>query len=415
MVFLQCCLIVILGAGTPSAAAPDSVSITLNEALVLARQHAPEPRRILAARRAAQTAQFRTLAPSPLVASVEYGFIPRGAAISGFGERTFALDQTLPNPVSMYHRIKEGKALRGQMGDEAREALRAYSATVTGAYYRSIVQRERLAFARQQRDGAATIMHMAEVRHKAGDAARIEMQTAKTVFAESDIFFEREEIRVQQALMELSALLGAGENGTTVYVPTDSLPHPVLRLSDEELLSAVLQRSPGIQAARRGVEAARASASLAVSDIFPSFSVGVMQQRQAGSSAMYGFRVGLAVPLWFAFDQHRAIESTDARVTEAEERLRALEITTRSWVLSSIAALRARERELLRYEQEIVPQAGDLVRMSERAWSAGESAFLDVVQARRRYSDIAIDALDTHAAYLEIWTELQSMLDEEEL
>ncbi len=415
MLILRYCLILVLGTGTLSAASPDTVFVSLNEALALARRHAPEPRRILASQKAETAAQFRTLSPPPLTASVEYGFIPRGAAISGFGERTFALDQTLPNPVSMYYRIREGAALRDRIGDDAREAMRVYMAAVTRAYNAVVVQRERLAFARQQREDAALLLRAAEARHNAGDAAMIEVHSAGTMFAEADIAFGREELREQQGLLGLATLLGGEEGEAAVYVPSDSLPHPLVTLSDDEVLSAVMDRSPGIQAARSGLKAAQASASLAVSDIFPSFSVGVMEQRQAGSGAMYGVRVGLAVPLWFAFDQNRAIEATNARVTASEEELRAAEITTRSWVRSTLAMLRARLREVLRYEQEIVPQALALVQMSERAWSAGESAFLEVVQARRYYSNIAIDALDTRSAYLELWTEIQSMLDQEEL
>lgn len=415
MILIKFGFILFLGTGAVSAASPDTISVTLSEALALARQHAPEPRRILSAYKAEAASQLRTLSPPPLNASLEYGFIPRGAAISGFGERTFALDQTLPNPVSMYYRIREGAALRDRIGDDAREAMRIYTSAVTRAYFAAVVQRDRVFFAQQQRDDAELLLRAAEARHKAGDAAIIDVHTARTLFAEADIDLEREGARNQQVMLGLTALLGVGEGERAVYVPTDSLPHPLILMSDDEVLYAVLGRSPGIQAARNSLKAAQASASLAISDVLPSFSIGVMEQRQAGSGAMYGVRVGMAVPLWFAFDQNRAIEATRAHITASEEALRSTELITRSWVRSSMTALHARLREVLRYEQEILPQAHALVQMSERAWAAGEAAFLDVVQTRRYYNDIAIDALETRSAYLATWTEIQSMLDKEEL
>lgn len=130
---------------------------------------------------------------------------------------------------------------------------------------------------------------------------------------------------------------------------------------------------------------------------------------------MYGVRVGLAVPLWFAFDQGRAIESADARLEAAAEGLRAVETETRRWVLSALAALHVREREAQRYTREIVPAAHELVQLSERAWNAGEAGFLEVVQARRHYAEVSAAAVDAHLAMLGIWTEIQSLIDQENL
>ena len=130
---------------------------------------------------------------------------------------------------------------------------------------------------------------------------------------------------------------------------------------------------------------------------------------------MYGVRVGLAVPLWFAFDQGRAIESADARLEAAVEGLRAVETETRGWVLSALAALHVRERETQRYAGEIVPAARELVQLSERAWSAGEAGFLEVVQARRHLADVSAAAIDAHLAMLGIRTEIQSLIDQEEI
>lgn len=414
---MRCIRIALLLFLIPAAALAqeaDTVRLSLHEALTMARSNGLESRRADALRRQADAAVLRSLSPPPPEVSLEYAFVPRGAALSEYGERSIALEQELPSPFALVYRHREASAVRRQVTAETREALRDYHTRVTTGYYRLAAQYRRVAIAEQLLASAAFEARAAEVRFDAGDAARTELLAARTMRTEAENVLTRRRAEADRERISFTVLLGVPAAERSVYVPADSLALPVLVLADAAVRDVVISHSPAIRAAHSALEAARAASSLAVANLFPSFTVGVMDQREAGSGASYGVSVGLSVPLWFALDNRGAMNAAEARVAEAQVRLEATELALRGWVDAALTEFHARRTEAERYRNTVLPEARELLELTTRGWSAGETSFFDVIQARRYYSSAADDALTAIVACLETWTEIQSLLNLEE-
>lgn len=407
-------VLLLLSAGLQAQQA-DTVRITLDEALHRAETRSFEPQRIDALRGQAESAALRTLAPPPPELSVEYGFIPRGAAIGDYGERSIAIDQVFPSPFSLYYRYREAAAKREETGTELHDALRAFRNHVTRGYVHLAATTRRVAISEEIAEGAAFEARAAELRFSTGDAAKTDVLAARAMRTEAELARDRMRAELRKAHIAFATLLaGEGAEEDLVFLPVDTLALPGTLPGEEDIRRTIMDRSPRIRAARSALDAARASSSLALANLLPAISVGVMDQREPGRQAMYGVRVGVAVPLWFVFDQRHAIRQADARVAEAEVLFAQARAGVRAWIRTALTEYRLKREEAHRYQAEVLPEARQLLALTKKGWTAGETGFLEVIQAQRYYATASDEALSALVACLDIWTELQSLLKLEE-
>lgn len=415
MIINRVVILLLAGVMQAFAQSPDTLRLSLVEALDIASQHAAEVRIAAAVRtRIEENTRRQNSLPPPQV-SVEYGFIPRASNPSNYGERTIAIDQVIPSPFSWYYAFQEGAAIRSQAKAEEAAAVQLLMNRVRLQYWRLAAQSRRTVLAEAQFTRSTKLAEATKLRFEAGEVGKAEVLASQAMLSQAHILLERQRMQEQLESYAFAAAIGRGELADKIrYAPTDSFRVIPLPVEENQLVNTVLERSASIAAARSSVEAAKASSRQAYSDVLPAFSVGIMDQRQAGFSASYGFRVGLSVPLWFAFDQRRGILGAEARVLQSEAELELVIQSIRIRVLSRLEEFRMRSREAERYEQSLLPDAEALVDITEKAWIAGETSFLDVIQARKHQAQVNGDGVDAVLSSLESWTEILTLLNLEE-
>lgn len=416
MIINRVLILLFFGVMQAYSQAPDTLKLSLVEALDIASQHAAEVRIAAAVRtRIEENTRRQNSLPPPQV-SLEYGFIPRESNPSNYGERTIAIDQVIPSPFSWYHSFQEGAAIRSQAKAEEAAAMQDLMNRVRVQYWRLAAQKRRTLLAEAQFARSSKLAEATRLRFEAGEVGKAEVLAGQAMLSQSLILMERQSMQEKLESFAFAAAIGRGELADRIrYVPTDSFRVIPLPIEESQLVHSVLTRSARIAAARSSVEAARASSRQAYADILPAFSVGIMDQRQAGSGASYGFRVGLSVPLWFAFDQRHGILGSEARVLQSEAELELVIQSIRTRALSHLEEFKMRSREAERYEKSLLPDAEMLVDITEQAWIAGETSFLDVIQARKHQAQVNGDGVDAVLSSLESWTEILTLLNLEEI
>jgi outer membrane protein TolC len=383
-------------------------SLSLREAISIAVSHNPQS--IIGKRRIdSQRGQFwRALSlPQPSV-SVNYAFIPVGAGLDQFSERTIEFAQAFDFPTTIY--------LRGALAaSEFRAAEMEYSGAeleivsrVKTAYYIVLAKQQKLALAKENRTLAEDFAAKSAARRKAGEGTQLEQLTASVQRSQALNAVESSLNDLQIAMEELRLLLG-GRSGTIPdqYQLTDSLTYAPETNSVEQYLDIAKTSSVQLRASSFKRDIASTGYSLAWSSLLPSFTASYFSQKRDGVSGLYGVSLGMSVPLWFMFDQRGQIQSASAELSIAEHQLRFTNDSVIVAVRSSYYEKLNSERQLRLYQTEILPESAEILRSATASYAAGEITYLEflqakqaVLQARSSYIDVLL-AYNTSSARLD--------------
>jgi len=188
----------------------------------------------------------------------------------------------------------------------------------------------------------------------------------------------------------LRALLSLPED-VSLPVPSDISIEEALLLKDS-VMSIIKANNPDLEAMRKVLESAKAGERLAGKKALPSFTIGV-DYIQTGPSLnpdlaesgkdpwMVG--AGISLPIWFG--------KNNARSSEAKARRNAAEYTlhdTRNRLVSMTEQMLFEYSDALRktqlYRDGLVPKAEQSLNANYAAYEAGETDFLNVLDAQRQ-------------------------------
>ena len=214
----------------------------------------------------------------------------------------------------------------------------------------------------------------AVVREAEGDISLYDLRRLLIERARYENLLADARLAVSAARRALALLLLPEAEGAEV-APGDSLgilpPQPTL----DGILESAFSRRPEVAAARAEVEAARAGVQLARAERIPDVTAVGGFKRQ--SDDFRGLFLGLSIPLPLFDRSAGTVESTEAQVRSAEERLaltsRQVENDLRR-AIESYQSLRGRS-ELL--GENLLDEDPDLLQIAQVAYDAGE---MDLVQ-----------------------------------
>jgi len=185
------------------------------------------------------------------------------------------------------------------------------------------------------------------------------------------------EQRKQTAEARLNTLLYR-EPGDPIGKPEDIKPREFAH-TQKELNDLALANYPALKEQKRRIDRERYGLELAEKDFYPDVTVGVAYFNRPGLPEMFGFNVGVKLPLYFRRKQRPAI--TEAAASEAMERKR-LEATT-TLVLFKIreahlAATTAQKLASL-YGTTIIPQSTLSLESAISGYEVGKVDFLTLL------------------------------------
>lgn len=267
-------LSVLLAAAGPahtSAAANDTLRLTLDDALRLAFRQSPA---------LVQSQSSRTKSGIVLARGIT-GLIPTVSGSMGYAKSdpspkwgwtgSLTVAQVVFDPEA-FGAIAGSVAYSGYYKAEADDKLCRLAYDVTSGYL-SLVKARMLADAAEASLARAREnLRVAEERKKLGSASRIDLLRARAVSSQAELSRLQAQSGIRLAAEQLKALLNLDSDKT--IVPADSLTRP----SDlefgrpESLIAEIRRRNPGLQLAKRSAAAAGINCASAIGKALPAVS-----------------------------------------------------------------------------------------------------------------------------------------------
>jgi cobalt-zinc-cadmium efflux system outer membrane protein len=222
---------------------------------------------------------------------------------------------------------------------------------------------------------------ISNTRYQAGDMSEGDLLKIKLQLLQFQSDISTAKLAKVQALAALRQLLGY-ESVPDLFDVEGELDYQPVRAGLDDLKALALRTRPDLQAAQRGVVAARSQASLAVAngkrDLGASFNYSHVAATNTGA-----FFFNLQLPI---FDRNQGeIARTRYAITQSQELANESSQQVLTDVVDAYAALRSNDEIVQLYRGGYVDQAKQSRDISEYAYRRGAASLLDFLDSERSY------------------------------
>jgi cobalt-zinc-cadmium efflux system outer membrane protein len=391
----------------------------LADALRIASERNRDLRLADVAVRAAQAGAVTAgAAPNPNLTLQTANINPRaGVGAGSLSEKTvdstIRIDQVIERGGKRELRSRAGALLAQASRSDAADARRALTLAVSLAYYDLLAAQKKLEAANETAALFGVGLRAAEKRKVAGDMAGAEVERLRVDSLRSQNDARQAEADLARAGLALNLLL-ASPSGVAPHASDDwpALEEPGARDREQ-----AVERRPDIIAARMRVEAAQVASKLAQAATTRDVTVGVQFEHypvSATNTQGTGNSVGIAlqIPLFTRYQFQGEIGTALAALEQAHENLDRLREIALADAIRSRSDLAAAADRVRRSRDELLVAARKSMDAAEYAFRNGATGVTDVLDARRTWRAIQIDAITTQSDYakaLAAWRAANSM------
>ncbi|MBI4740477.1 MAG: TolC family protein [Betaproteobacteria bacterium] len=398
--------IVILMAGMAAAhAAPDGAAIRLSlpEAERRWQEHDREVRQAALAVRGAEADLVAAgQPPNPQLSLNVLSISPN----EGFGAGNLR-EKKMDSILRLEQLIERGdkRELRSQSAEanldatrrDLDETRRQQRLALHNAYFDLMLAQEKKRFSEDTVSLYANSLRAGDARLNAGDISRSDHSRLRVekLRAENDA---RQSIAdYGQAQVALAYLVGL-ESRADALVTEDGWPALEAQPAPASAMGQIAGR-PDIRAARARVVAAEAARDLARALKKRDVTLGVQLEHNLQNAPRSSFGFGVSVPLFVRYEYEGEIARAEADLhlaREQMEKLVALALGERDQARHRLAASTERRQRL---ENELLADAERVAKAAEFAFNKGAISLLDLLDARRTWRQVQLDAVQARADY----------------
>lgn len=405
--------------------------LTLDEALVLARQWNPAYRRAVAQAdaRGADVRAARGQFLPDLSASLGFGADRRTVATGqdDYGgnveldqsitlERSYS-NQALSSQITVFNGLQNVNALRSaQAGDEAarwgvdaEEA--ALAAEVKRQFYAVVQWQELLSIEEELLAARVEELDATERLFRVAAREQVDVLGAQVGVARQEQRVESARGEVRKALLALSQVIGLDEGAEFEVVGDFPAVFDPALLDSEALVRQVLLSNPVLQQAEATASQADFAAQRARGLRWPTLSAGASFSRSVGQDGYGGlfelnptdrafaFSLSLSLPLFTRFSTSQSIAQADADRDAARESARETRLQLERDVRSSLIDCENTYRQL-----QLAERSAELGRqrlaMAQEQYQLGSRSFTELQQIVQTSADDARNALSARLNYV---------------
>jgi len=251
-------------------------------------------------------------------------------------------------------------------------------------FYEALGAQQRLDLALEFQKVVSEGVRIAEIRRQALEGSLPEVLQTEIQLNEVELIAQRAEIAYQAAWQQLAAVAGVPHMQSTRL--EGKLRVPSERRDWNATYVQLVGSNPSIQAARSRVTRAIANMDRQEVQAIPNLQTLTSAGYDYGSNhSMIQVQMGVALPI---FNQNIGnISAAQAEYCRAAHEVRRLELSLQSQLAVAARQYDSAAITVERYETQILPKAQQTLDLSERAYSAGEFGFLQVLVARRTFFD----------------------------
>ena len=402
---LPLCLPLILHAQTPLA---DSLGLEPLQRVALERNHDVRVS-ALVLDSAAAAVTSAAAAPNPMLTVQTMNINPglgvgAGSLRSKTVDSSVRIDQLLERGGK--RDLRRDSALHQAEGarEDVREARRQLRLAVSQAYYDALAAGERLAILDDTAQLYQRTVEVAQKKRQAGDVspadvARLQVEALRasndTAQARSDVARARQTLALLTGIDNRQAQLPLADGWPAVVATT---------LAQDDPAEAAIARRPDVMAAQARVAAALSAHKLALAARTRDVSIGVQAEHYPASASNpqgsgNSFGISLQVPLFLRYQYDGEIRSAQVALDLAQENLEQARILARAELSRSALDVRSNGERLQRIDDSLLPAAQKSAQAAEFAYQHGALPIADVLDVRRSYRAVQLDALAARSDY----------------
>ncbi len=385
---------IILSALLPLMGLAQSRSISLEEALRLAKQHYPQM----------QAAQLNIdkydklkatafdLGTTSVVTGKEDIKNNRAGAVVNFGVSQSDIDIL---GIASKRKYQQSQAEVAQV--EYRLTEKNIELVVRQAF-NNLLQKKELLRVYQQIDTVyVNFLKSAELRYKTEETSKLALLTAQAKYNELKLQLTQLEGEQQSAMVNLNQYLGLEED-FTIYETPEIWPDLETVTMEGNTDLALMQAK--IQQAKREWKVQKAA-------ILPKFSATYTNKKIEGISGYHSYELGLSVPLLSgAWAQQKA---SKIQWQIEQEDLKTQQINLESSYLQKKIEINNLKDVVAYYEEHLIPLSNEQIKAFSLAYKLGDINYLEFIQGIENSLNTKIDYINAHAQYRSAFTDILRM------
>lgn len=379
----------------------NALALTLPQAQALLLTHS---RDLLAAQRNVETAQATELTaaarPNPQISLNTSSINPHNLGAGGLADKrmdtVLRIDQLIERGNKRDLRMKTAQALSNASAADLVDMQRQQLIALYNAFYDVAYAQEKIRLTADAADLAQLGQRKADLRLSTGDiaasaVARIRVDTLR---AQNDA--ELAVADASNARIALAYLLGLDDRASTISI-VPNWPQPTA-ITVPVNLTDIINHRADIVAAQARVEAARQYKELARAQRSRDISVGVQAEHYPGQTDNT-VGLGISFPLLLGNNYAGDIRHAEVMLSAAEDNLAKTLALATGELQRAQATLSSSQARLLRYQSDLLPSARRAMDAAEFGFANGAISTVDLLDARRTWRSIQLEALSAQSDY----------------
>lgn len=347
--------------------------------------------------------------PSPVV-SFNYDFIPSGSSISAYEERSISLSQSFDFPLKYFIRSQKNSYLINASEVNYQITRNNLLKNIKNVFFKALANKYFLDIYSRHLTSADEFYSKSLIRKNSGEGSSLELLTAQLQLTESKSLYSSAAGEFNSSLQDLMALAGTGNNTDTVTF-ADTIKYIQLDYDLNSILESALKENYELIRNTLLDKSASANHKLAYLSLLPDFNFSYSKQAISGNNNFYGISFGASIPLWFMFNQNSEINtaSLEKEITGYKLSRSYIEVTHR--IKKAFKEVKTKEEQLLLYKDSLMPQADEIYNIAMLNYSAGESSYLELLQARQSLLSVKLNYVNNLLNYYMALIELESSVN----
>ena len=397
---LALCLNAYAAPAQGQAAQTAAQRVGLAALLAYAETHAPELRRSYGQRELAKAAATAAAVLLPTNPELSIAAGPRvSGSVTGVDVEASLL-QELEIGGQRGARMRAAEQQSAATEAEIQAARFLVHSELRSAFYRAIVERERVQLAQRVVQFQREVLRSLERQVAAGDVGALGLRLGQAEVAQATQELIAQEQAALAARLRIAQVVGW--SSPQPPEPDGALP-PLREPPDVSQLTAAAREQPNLRAAEARVREARARVDVAERDAWPRPAVGVAYRREGdraveGNYDIFMGAVSVPLPLFQTNQGARARARAEASIADTELAVQRDRLGAR--IAEAHGELTAAARRAAAYGAEIVPRFEENLSMLRRAFELGEIDILALSAGRERFLRIESAALTARLEYV---------------
>ncbi|MES1981708.1 MAG: TolC family protein [Pseudomonadota bacterium] len=319
---------------------------------------------------------------------------PLGSQTAAEADVVLRLDQTIERGGKRDLRMRSADlrfdASRHSLADMHRQGRIA----LHRAYYDLLLAQEKLTIAQSSAELFEQTVSAARLRVNTGDIAPAELSRIRVDALRAANDVRQAQNDMQQAQSALAYLLGAASGATALHAAG---PWPDIQPPGDSPIR--IEQRPDVLAATDQFHAVEAARQLAMSMTTRDVTVGLQVERNGGNAPMHSVGFGVSIPLLTGYRYRGDIARAEADLQVARDTLEEIRAQAITEVSKSRSDLIAAQERIARFDEDLLPEATHVLNSAEFAYRQGAHSVMDLLDARRTYKAVQMDAATAHADY----------------